>query len=79
MDAIDADDAVSMSEFKNNPAQVLRSAGETPMAVLNHNCPALDRVTLKLLEELPDHDLVEIVRERLTRAHNAIDVDLDQI
>ena len=40
MDAIYADYSVSMSEFKKSPAQVLRTAGEKPEAVLNHNRPA---------------------------------------
>jgi hypothetical protein len=30
-----------------------------------------------LVEELADHDLVEIARERLTRRHTAIDVDVE--
>lgn len=40
MDAIYADYSISMSEFKRNPAQVLRTTGEMPVAVLNHNRPA---------------------------------------
>ncbi len=40
MDTIYADQTISMSEFKKNPEQVLRSAGEKPVAVLNHNRPA---------------------------------------
>ncbi len=54
MDTLDVDDSVSLSEFKNNPAQVP-------------------------VDEPADSDLVEIVRERLTRRHTAIDVDIDQI
>ena len=54
MDTPDADDSVTLSAFKNNPAQVP-------------------------VEELADADLVEIVRERLTRRHTAIDVDIDRI
>jgi antitoxin StbD len=72
-----------MSEFKKNPAAVLRSAGEKPVAVLSHNRPAFYMVTPtlfeSLVEELADRDLVEIARERLTRRHTAIDVDIDQI
>lgn len=48
MDAIHADFSISMSEFKKNPAQVLRTAGEKPVAVLNHNRPAFYMVTPKL-------------------------------
>lgn len=53
------------------------------MAVLSHNRPAFYMVTPKLfqllVDELADHDMVEMARERLTRKHTAIDVDLDQI
>ena len=83
MDTIYADYSISMSEFKKNPAQVLRTAGEKPVAVLNHNRPAFYMVTPKLfealIEELADRDLVELVRQRLARKETAIEVDVDQI
>jgi len=83
MDAIYADFSISMSEFKRNPAQVLRTAGEKPVAVLNHNRPAFYMVTPKLLEALvealADRDLVEIVRQRLTKKDSAVEVDIDRI
>ena len=83
MDAIYADYSISMSEFKKNPAQVLRAAGEKPVAVLNHNRPAFYMITPKLfealVEELADRDLVELTRQRLTTADQAIEVDLDQL
>lgn len=83
MDTIFADYSISMSEFKKNPAQVLRTAGEKPVAVLNHNRPAFYMVTPKLfealVEELADRDMVELVRQRLVRKDTAIEVDVDQI
>ena len=83
MDTIYADYSISMSKFKKNPAQVLRSAGEKPVAVLNHNRPAFYMITPKLfealVEELADRDLVELTRQRLTTADQAIEVDLDQL
>ena len=83
MEAIFADFSVSMSEFKKNPAQVLRTAGEKPVAVLNHNRPAFYMVTPKLfealVEELADRELVTIARQRLMRKATAIEVDIDQI
>jgi len=83
MDAIYADYSISMSEFKRNPAQVLRTAGEKPVAVLNHNRPAFYMITPKLfealVEELSDRDLVEIARQRLALRDSAIEVDIDQI
>lgn len=83
MDTIYADYSVSMSEFKRNPAQVLRTAGEKPVAVLNHNRPAFYMITPRLfeamVEDLVDHDLVELVRSRLAFENDAIEVDIDNI
>ena len=45
MEKMLVDLTVSMSEFKKNPAAVLRQAGGRPVAVLNHN-----RVGFYLLE-----------------------------
>jgi antitoxin StbD len=45
MEKMLVDLAVSMSEFKKNPAAVLRQAAGRPVAVLNHN-----RVGFYLLE-----------------------------
>jgi antitoxin StbD len=83
MDTIYADYSISMSEFKRNPAQVLRAAGEKPVAVLNHNRPAFYMITPKLyeaiVEELVDRDLVDLVRSRLPDEKDAIEVDIDSI
>lgn len=83
MEAIYADYSVSMSEFKKNPAQILRTAGEKPVAVLNHNRPAFYMITPRLfealVEELVDRDLGTLVRQRLETIDNAIEVDLDQL
>ncbi|MGP1666849.1 MAG: type II toxin-antitoxin system prevent-host-death family antitoxin [Rhodanobacter sp.] len=83
MDAIYADFSISMSEFKKNPAQVLRTAGEKPVAVLNHNRPAFYMVTPKLfealVEELADRDLIDVARQRLALKDTAVEVDLEQI
>lgn len=83
MDAIYADYTISMSMFKKNPAEVLRTAGEKPVAVLNHNRPAFYMVTPKLfealIEEMADRHLVEIARQRLPLKNTAIEVDIDQI
>ena len=83
MDTIYADYSVSMSEFKKNPAQVLRTAGEKPVAVLNHNRPAFYMVTPKLfealVEELSERDLVKLARQRLANKDTAIEVDIDSL
>lgn len=83
MQTILADLSISMSEFKKNPAQVLRTAGEKPVAVLNHNRPAFYMVSPKLfealIEEIADRELLEIVERRLERVDEAIEVDLDSL
>uniref|UniRef100_A0A831TZ77 Antitoxin n=1 Tax=Geobacter metallireducens TaxID=28232 RepID=A0A831TZ77_GEOME len=83
MDTIYADLSVSMSEFKKNPAQVLRTAGEKPVAILNHNRPAFYMVTPKifeaLVEALADRELTEIVRHRLAQKDQAVEVDIDTV
>jgi antitoxin StbD len=72
-----------MSEFKRNPAQVLRTAGEKPVAVLNHNRPAFYMISPKLfealVEELADRELVNLARQRLLEKDSAVEVDLDQL
>jgi antitoxin StbD len=61
----------------------LRTAGEKPVAVLNHNRPAFYMLTPKLfealVEELSDRHLIELARQRLARKDTAIEVDIDQI
>lgn len=83
MEMIYAGQTISISEFKRNPAQALRVAGDQPVAVLSHNRPAFYMVPPKLfqrlMEEAADHDLIDVVRERLTRRHTAIDVEIDQL
>jgi len=83
MEAIFTDYSVSMSEFKKNPAQVLRTAGEKPVAVLNHNRTAFYMVTPKLFEalaqDLADLDLIDVVRQRLARKNTAVEVNIDNV
>jgi antitoxin StbD len=83
MDTIYADYSISMSEFKKNPSQVLRIAGEKPVAVLNHNRPAFYMVTPKifemLVEALADRELTEVVRRRIAQKDQAVEVDIDTV
>lgn len=83
MDAIFADYSVSISEFKKNPAEILRNAGEKPVAVLSHNRPAFYMVSPKvfeaMLEEISDRELIEKVRTRLGNLSEAVEVNIDEI
>ena len=83
MEAILADVAVSMSEFKKSPAAVLREANNRPVAVLNHNRAAFYMVEPHLfeamLEELADQDLYRKAASRLAEKARAIEVDIDDL
>jgi antitoxin StbD len=83
MQAIYADVMVSMSEFKKNPAAVLRNAKSKPVAVLSHNKAAFYMVEPALfeamLEELADQDLQRTVVSRMGERARAIEVDIDAI
>ena len=54
MESIYADMTVSMSEFKKNPASVLRQSHSRPVAVLNHNKAAFYMVEPRLFQALLD-------------------------
>ena len=83
METIYSDVTISMSEFKKNPAAVLREAKSRPVAVLNHNKAAFYMLEPALfeamLEELADQDLHRTVLSRLGERANAIEVDVDAI
>ncbi len=83
MEAILADIAVSMSEFKKNPAAVLRESNNRPVAVLNHNRAAFYMVEPRLFEammdELADQDLYRKAVARLADKSRAVEVDLDDL
>ena len=77
------DRTVSMSDFKKNPAAVLRAADQHPVAVMSHNKPAFYMVEPKLfeamLEEISEHELRQTVLSRLAERARALEVDVDQI
>ena len=83
MQAILSDVTISMSEFKKNPAAVLREARSRPVAVLSHNKAAFYMVEPALfealLEELADQDLHRKVLARLGERAQAFEVDVDDI
>jgi antitoxin StbD len=83
METLLTDATVSMSEFKKNPAAVLRDARSRPVAVLNHNKAAFYMVEPALfeamLDELADQDLHRKVLARMGERAQAIEVDIDEI
>jgi antitoxin StbD len=83
MQTILADNTVSMSEFKKNPAAVLREARNRPVAVLNHNRPAFYMLEPKLMEAMieaiADQELSNLVRSRLNDGLAPIEVSIDDL
>lgn len=83
MQTIFADVTVSMSEFKKNPAAVLRDARSRPVAVLNHNKAAFYMVEPAIFEammdELADQSLHRTVLARVDELSRAVEVDIDHI
>jgi len=59
---------VSMTELRRNPSGILEDAGDSPVAVLNHNKPAAYLLSAKayeaLLDRLDDAELTKIVQQR---------------
>lgn len=78
-----ADVAVSISEFKKNPAAILREANHRPVAVLSHNKAAFYMIEPALfeaiMEEIADQDLNKKVLARLADKAQAIEVSLDEL
>lgn len=81
MQRIEANIAVSVSDLKKNPSQVMSRAAGQSVAVLNHNrvmaymVPA-DRYEA-MMEYLDDLELAEMIK---LRAHEtAVRVDLDEL
>lgn len=83
METVLADMAVSMSEFKKNPAAVIREANSRPVAVLNHNRTAFYMVEPKLfeamLDELADQELHRKAASRFAERARAVEVDIDEL
>jgi antitoxin StbD len=83
MQTLFTDLTVSMSDFKKNPAKVLRDAGTQPVAVLNHNKAAFYMIEPTmfeaLIEDLADAQITPLVKARQAQRDQAIEVDIDSI
>lgn len=83
MQTIFTDLTISMSDFKKNPAKVLREAGQKPVAVLNHNKPAFYMVDPQmfeaLMEQLADNNLMPLLQARMAQRDQAVEVNIDEI
>lgn len=78
-----ADCSASISELKKNPTALLKNAQGSAIAILNHNKPAAYLVPADtyewMMELIDDHQLAQLVEERLKDIDQAIDVNLDDL
>jgi antitoxin StbD len=83
MEKLYADLMISMSDFKKNPAKILREAGDRPVAVLNHNKAAFyifePALFETMLDDLEDARMLPLVRARLSDRDKAVEVDIDSV
>ena len=85
MQSLLTDLTISMSDFKKNPAKVLRDAKTQPVAVLSHNKAAfymVDPVLFEaLIDEVEDAQLLPMLRARIASAAKGryIEVDIDSV
>jgi antitoxin StbD len=74
---------VSMSEFKKDPAAVLRVASNEPVLVLSHNKAAFYLVEPKLfealMEDLADRERYKKILRRKAEKARAVEVDIDDL
>jgi antitoxin StbD len=72
---------VSMTDLRRNPSGILEDAGDSPVAVLNHNKPAAYLLSARayeaLLDKLEDFELTKIVKERQGR--DTVRVTLEEL
>lgn len=78
--AIYATSTVSITELRRNPGAIIEEAGNSPVAILNHNRATAYLVPAQafeaMMEKLEDLELAEIVRQR--RGGKTVKVALDK-
>jgi antitoxin StbD len=79
--AIYANATVSITELRRNPGAVIEEAGDSPVAILNHNRATAYLVPADafeiIMEKLDDIDLAELVRQR--RTGQTVEVSIDDL
>jgi antitoxin StbD len=81
MQRVEANVAVSVSDLKKNPSQVMAMAGGESVAVLNHNRVMAYMVPAAryeaMMEHLDDLELVETIKQR--DGETPVRVSLDEL
>jgi antitoxin StbD len=83
MHPIRANYAVSISELRKNPSQLIENSKGQTIVILNHNMPTAYLVSPSLYEELlelmDDLALVKLAKERLDLGETPIKVNIDDL
>ncbi len=83
METILANKSVGLSELKANPAAVMRTAEQEPVAILNRNKPAgyvIGAAQWEAITEiLENRELEELAKARLVDGQQPVKVSLDDL
>ncbi len=75
--------SASISELKRNPSALIEQADGEPVAILNHNTPTAYLVPAErfeeIMEQIDDHQLALLIREREAEREQAIPVNPDEL
>jgi antitoxin StbD len=83
MQAILSNYTASITELKKSPSDILKKAGNQPVAILNHNTPSAYLVPAntyeQLIELIDEYMLSKEVNNRLKDDFIPIEVSLDEL
>lgn len=83
MDHILCEFSASITELKKNPTALIKQAGTSPIAILNHNRPSAYIVPARtfevLVDLLEDMELSRIIEDRMDEMDQAVEVSLDEL
>lgn len=75
--------AIGVTQLKRNPSAAIREAGDTPIAILQHNTPAAYLISAAryeaMLDVLDDVALRPLILERQRELAQAVVQDMDQL
>lgn len=83
MERVHAEYSASVSELKKNPSALIERAGDSVVAILNHNCPTAYLIPAAayevLLEKLENYELTCLVKARESEEKHAVKVSIDDL
>ena len=83
MQSLYATQVASISELKKNPSKLISDSDGNPVAILNHNTAAAYLVPVeffeRMMEVLDEHELENIVSNRLSDKSKPVKVNLNDL